>query len=296
VPHDLPVAEVLELKERRQHAALAPQHVGVEPHLEQRRALVACTRRAAGLVVDHADRAVRCDVQAVDDPAQLRSVLELRPDEDLTLVRLEPVRVLEREVGVQQVACAGEPRLPLLLGVEQVQVPGLLGVERLPRVRQHPDRGVSRPVARGQVEQVLEDRVHERPAGSSSAGRLGEPVDDAQTEQQRAAQEVVGTRRRQAGRRAPGGVGRDLGHDLAGQVGADIPDDVLDDVEAHPGVDHLVAHGGGARRRVGRGAGREVGRGAAGRIGERGRCHGSSLGVGSDTRVRHACRLLRTGT
>ena len=83
-----------------QHPAGAPDDVGVEPHLEQRRALVArraatgrsCSRRPA-------PQPFGCDVEPVDDAAQLRAVRRARVrTSELALARLEAVGVLEREV------------------------------------------------------------------------------------------------------------------------------------------------------------------------------------------------------
>ena len=56
-------------------------------------------RGAAGLVVDHPDLARRGDVEPVDEAAQQQLGVEQRLDVDLPLGRLEPRRVLEREVA-----------------------------------------------------------------------------------------------------------------------------------------------------------------------------------------------------
>ena len=204
------VPEVDELQHRRERPAEPAQDGGVEAHLEEGAALEARAGGAAGLVVDDPDRAVRCDVDAVDDAPQLELAVEVRRDAQLALGRFETVRILEREVGVQEGARLGEPRLALAVRYQLGTLGALLedgvprGFEECPRRlgRARPGRG---------VEEALEHRVHERPAHRGGTGRLGEPVDHTEAEQERALHVVVRAGRRQAGRPAARRVGALLG-------------------------------------------------------------------------------------
>ena len=103
VAQHLAAAEVEQLQQPRHLAAQPPQHQRVEPHLEHRLGLEALAGRPAGLVVDHPQGAGRRDVEPVDVAAQPQAGLEVVLDEELALGGLEPRRVLEREVGVEQV-------------------------------------------------------------------------------------------------------------------------------------------------------------------------------------------------
>ena len=200
VREDHAVAEVLQLQPLGQDPARAPDDVGVEPHLEERRALEPCTRRPAGLVVDHPHPAVRCDVDPVDDPAQLRTVLvQLGGHHQLALARFQTGRVLEREVRRQERLGARQP-----LG----QVRGSANSSPIDGSR---SRSISHWTGRsawaastvrsraGRSNRCSSTACTQRAAGGGRARRLGQPVDHAEPEQLRALQEVVRPRRRQTG-------------------------------------------------------------------------------------------------
>ena len=108
------VLEVEQLQLGGDHAAGAPEHQRVELHLEQRLALERLARHRAGLVVDDPQRAVRGDVQPVDEAAQQQPVGQRDLDQFLAAVRLDAGRVLQREVLLDQLPGREQPRLDRL--------------------------------------------------------------------------------------------------------------------------------------------------------------------------------------
>jgi hypothetical protein len=193
VAQHLPVAQVHQLEQPGHDAARAPQHQGVELHLEQRLALEGLARRAAGLVVDHPDLTRGRDVDPVDDAAQAQPAGQHHLDHLLARGRLEPPRVLQGEVALEQSACGGEPRLQLGVVGEQAGDLRLGLTQGLPRRADQAGRALQRPLGRRQVEQPLESGVHHRAAGGGRRGCLRQPVDGAEAVEQRAGHEVART-------------------------------------------------------------------------------------------------------
>ena len=177
VPQDLALGQVHELKQRRHPAAQAPDHQGVELHLEQRARLVSLARRPAGLVVDDPDLAAGRDVQPVDVAAQPQPGGQRGLHVALPRGRLEPARVFEREVRVQDRGGGLQPVGAGGLITEQRGQLGLGGGQPLPFRDQQGPRGLRGPLGRGQVEQPLQRGVHQRAARRGLRGRLGQPVD-----------------------------------------------------------------------------------------------------------------------
>ena len=198
VADDHAVTEVDQLEHGRHHTAGAPQGERVELQLEQRLALETDPGRPARLVVDHSDRAVGCDVDAVDEPAQEQLGLEQRLDVELALRGLEPPRVLEREVAVDRDAAADQPLVEWwhALGVEHLRRRRLGLDQRLPRRHDQVVGALRGALGGGQVEQVLEHLVHHRAAHCIDREGLGQLVDGAESVEQRAAHEVAGPARR----------------------------------------------------------------------------------------------------
>ncbi len=196
VAEHLAVAEVDQLEHPRQHATGAPDHQGVELHLEQRPCLERLVRRPAGLVVDDADLAGRGDVEPVDEAAQQQLGLQQALDVELSLGRLETGRILQGEVALQGLVARGEPGTDL--GPLRAEHLGHLGLdleELLPGGLEEPGGPVGSAVGGGQVEEVLEHLVHDRAAHGVGRGGFGQPVDGPEPVEQRTAHEVAGSAR-----------------------------------------------------------------------------------------------------
>ncbi len=191
VAHDLAVAEVDQLELARDLAVDAPEHQRVELHLEQRLGLEQLARRPAGLVVDDAHRAVGGDVETVDVPAQ-GEPLDLGLDVELAGRRLEPGGVLEVEPLLDEGLRGGEPALlgQQLVVVDHRRELGPLVDQGGPSWLEEGDGGLRGALGRGEVEEVLEHRVHQgAPRGGRGRWAL-ELVDGPEPEQQRALLEV----------------------------------------------------------------------------------------------------------
>ena len=110
VAQHLGVAEVDELQQVRDHAPGAPHDERVELHLEQRLGLEVLARRRAGLVVDDAHLAGGCQVDPVDVAVDGQPRVQGRDHVDLALGGLEALRVLQREVALEQVTALRRAR------------------------------------------------------------------------------------------------------------------------------------------------------------------------------------------
>ena len=200
VAHDLAVAEVDQLEQARDLAVDAPEHQGVELHLEQRLGLEQLAGGAAGLVVDDPHRAVGGDVEPVDVAAQ-GEALDLGLDVELAGGRLEPGGVLEVEPLLDEGLRRGEPALlgeQLVVVDHRLELGPLLDQRRPARLEQG-DRRRRGALGGREVEEVLEHRVDQRAArGGRGRGTL-ELVDRPEPEQQRALLEVRGAARGQGG-------------------------------------------------------------------------------------------------
>ena len=196
VPNDLPVPEVHELQQPRNLPARPPQHQRVELHLEQRPGLEVLRWRLAGLVVDDPDLPGRRDVEAVDVAAEPEPGLQFGLDVQLAVRGLEAAGILQPEITVHRGGRVADPGVPLGLAGEQRGQVRLGGRQPVPFRLQQRARRVQGPFGRRQVEQALQHRVHERPAGGGGARRLGQFVDDPEPVQQRAGHEIGGPGRR----------------------------------------------------------------------------------------------------
>jgi hypothetical protein len=197
VAQDRAVTEVHQLQQLRDLPRRTPQDVGVELHLEQRLALERLPRRFPGLVIDDSHVTGGRDVEPVDDAAQPQSAGEDDLDVLLPLRDEHPARVLEAEVALQELLGTGQPGRQVRL-VREHLADGWLGREqRLPLRPEQVPRGVRSALLRRQLEQALQHRVHDRAARGRRGGRLGQPVDRAEPEQQRAGHEVTSARRRE---------------------------------------------------------------------------------------------------
>ena len=210
VAQDLAVAEVHQLQQRRDDPGRPPQDQRVELHLEQRLALERLARRPPGLVVHHPHRAARGDVDPVDDPAQPQAAGQDHLDVLLTARGLEPPGVLQAEVAVQQGPGRRQPARDGRLVLEQRGEVGLLGQRAVPLRPQQRRRALHGPLRGRQVEQALQDGVHQRAAGGGRGRLLRQPVDRPEAVEQRAGHEVAGPRGRQ--RTEDGEVDVDGGH------------------------------------------------------------------------------------
>ena len=199
VAQHLAVAEVDQLQHRRHHAPGPPEHQGVELHLEQRLGLEHLARGPSGLVVHDPDRAVGGDVDPVHEAAQQQARVEQRLDVQLALGGLEPARVLQREVAVQDgpagrqpgrhVGDVRTPRPPAARTSRRARAPPRAAAPRPAPACRAPARGC--PLG-GQVEEVLEHLVDDGAAHGVGRGRLRQPVDGAEAVEQRAGHEVAG--------------------------------------------------------------------------------------------------------
>jgi hypothetical protein len=150
-------------------------------------------------------RPVGQEVEAVDDAAQRdvadgRFELELEPD------RLDRARVFHGHVVGGDLAALGEEPARLLateLEVREVGVHLVLG-DRLVDAAVEPGR---RALGGGMEEQQLERTVNERPLGGGRRGRIGQLLDAGEPERERAGQERLDARRRQARGHRPGRLG-----------------------------------------------------------------------------------------
>jgi hypothetical protein len=198
VAQHLAAAEVDQLQHPRDHASGAPHDQCVELHLEQGLGLERLAGCLAGLVVDHPDLPGRGDVEPVDEPAEQQLGLQQRLDVQLALGGLEPGGILEREVATERLLAGRQPRADLrALGAEHLGDRRLGLQDLLPGRHQQVGSPLGGPVGCGQVEEVLEDLVHDGAAHRIRRGRLREPVDRAIAEQQRTGHEVAGAARRQ---------------------------------------------------------------------------------------------------
>ncbi len=221
------------------HPAQAQQRQRVELHLEQRPRLGDGAGRAAGLVVDHADRGAvrpprstgrpgrRSRAAAAPTPARPRRAApgpRVRAGAGLRgrsrrraaarRSRASPRPADSRLVGRRPSSATGvgESGLvggPGLAAEQRGGEPGVVGAQLRPRRRDERPSSLRRALLGRQQEQPLQHRVHQRAAGLRRAGHLGQPVDRAEAVEQRALLEVVGARRRE--RRATRDVRRRLG-------------------------------------------------------------------------------------
>ena len=119
--------------------------------------------------------------------------VEQRLDVQLPLGRLEPGRVLEREVAAERLVAGRQPGADLgALLAEHLRDLRLGLQDLLPRRLHQVGRPVRGAVGGRQVEEVLEHLVHDGAADRVGGGRLGQPVDGAEAVQQRAGHEVAG--------------------------------------------------------------------------------------------------------
>ena len=218
----LAVGEVEQPQLGGHRAAQLQQHERVELHLEQRAGLGDRARRRAGLVVDDPDLPGGGDVEPVDVAAQQEPRRELGLHQQLPRRGLQPARILQPEVGVEQRPRRGQPFGEL--GVVRTREERLdqLGCVLLQPGPRRPDQrtgGRGMPIGGRQVVEPLQHRVHQRAAHLGAAGDLGQPVDGAEAVEQRALLEIGRAgrgergppRRRGLGRRRVG-CGRALRH------------------------------------------------------------------------------------
>src|SRR3954447_9311813 len=191
VPQHLAVAQEDQLEQGRDTAVQAPEHERVELHLEQRLGLEQRRRRAARLVVDDPHPPVGGDVQPVDVAAQLEAVVQRGLDVQLALGGLQAGGVLQVEPAGEELLGTGEPAgHRVLVAVEEAADLRLLGAHPLPLRSEHRPRRSERAFGGGQVEQPLQDGVHDGAAHGSRARGLRQPVDDPEPVQQRTLHEV----------------------------------------------------------------------------------------------------------
>ena len=180
------------------HATGAPQHQGIELHLEQRLGLERLARDAAGLVVHDPDVAGRRDVHPVDVAAQPQPVQHYL-DQFLAGGRFQPGRILQGEVVGDQPAGRVQPAGQLGLGGtgEQLGELGLVGQQLLPGRADRLLGPALGAVGGRQVEEPFQHRVHQGAAQRITARWLRQPIDAAEPVQQRAGLEVRRPGRRQ---------------------------------------------------------------------------------------------------
>ena len=144
-------------------------------------------------------RAVGRDVEPVDEPAQQQLAVEHRLDVQLALGRLEPARVLEGEVAVEDLAAARSARSRRRDPRRRTS----------PRARARPraappTAGTSMSAARSGVRSAAGRSKRSSstlcttvPRTASGDGCLGQPVDGAEAVHQRAGHEVARPARRE---------------------------------------------------------------------------------------------------
>ena len=190
----LGVLEIEQAQHARHDPAGPPEHQRVELQLEQRSRLECLPGRAPGLVVNHPEVAVRGDVEPVDVAADQQLVGDDRLDQALSLRRLQPPRVLHREVATEQGLCRRDELVQLAFAVGAVSGPVSISgpVARLPgegeggELRRQPrllldkpgplradqlSRALGRPVSGWQVEEALQDGLanYERSTGRQTS-------------------------------------------------------------------------------------------------------------------------------
>lgn len=171
----------------------------VEPHLELRLFPVACARRGARLVVDHADGPVWCDVQAVDDPPHSRTVGEFRLESQFPPRGFESLGILEREVHAKTSSRVVEEGGALSRVGNETGNFGRCGDEAFPlglKERASPCRV---PLIWRKIKKPLEHCVHQSPQRGGPLRSLGEFVDRTQAKEQGALGKVASARGREPG-------------------------------------------------------------------------------------------------
>jgi len=147
----LAIAQIDQLQQVGDPPRAAPEHQGVEFHLEQRLGLEDLTRRATGLVVDHPDGTRSVDVDPVDVPAEQQPRVEDVLDVQLALCGLQPGGILELEVRGEQRSALRQPldQIDRFLVMEHRRQPRLLCQHPFPLRPEQIERGLRRPVGRG---------------------------------------------------------------------------------------------------------------------------------------------------
>ena len=195
-------------------AAQTPQHQGVEAHLEQRLGLEARSWGTARLVIHDAHGSVGGDIETIHEAAQHQAVLGLGLDEELPFGRLQACGILHLEVGVDERLGLAQPRGHLVETLEQVHDSGVLIPMGFPPGRQDGMSRLPSALVRGQVVQALQDAVDKSALMRGQRTRIGDPVDCAQAEHERALHEVLGARWRQcrpASSSGAAGIGTRIG-------------------------------------------------------------------------------------
>jgi hypothetical protein len=205
----LAVAEVQQLQTARDSAGRPMHNECVEPQLEHRLLLPLLARGATGLVV-HDTQAAISFIHAVDVPAQQQVRIEGDLDELFAVGRLDPARILEDEVPVEQHSRVGEQLVRCRLGDRGRFVGRPVGIlderERCLRFvleqvaegqREDPAGLVDCALRSGQVVETVEHFVDEGSAERGKTWPLGQSVDRAEPVEQPATEEVPGPARRQ---------------------------------------------------------------------------------------------------
>src|SRR5262245_5671634 len=200
VSQDLAGPEVHQLQHPGPRPTNPPQPQCVELHLEQRLGLEADPWGHAGLVVHYPHRTVGGHVETVDITAQQQAIIEHGLHVELALGRLEPTRIFELEVPLEQFGGALEPgHLDGAVGIIGKEARQLrLGLAQLLPGRADQLGGARRDaIARGQVEQRIQDVVQQCAPCCDRAWPLRQPVDDPEPVEQRAGHEIARPRWRQ---------------------------------------------------------------------------------------------------
>ena len=170
----------------------------------------------AGLVVGDDELAVGVELEAVDDAAQ-RGAAHFGRQAELEADRVHGRRVFEAEVLADELLGVVEEGLRLLVVEAEPGEVGI-GAHLGERPIERGQRGFERATPRRLFEQQLERAVDERALRGPGRGRLGQAVDRAEPERERARLERLDLARRQA-------VGHREGHEAMVTVGWDIPGD-----------------------------------------------------------------------
>lgn len=199
VGQPLLVGEVEQLQHGGHDATRAPQDQRVELQLKKGLGLPTLAGCLARLVVDHAQRAVGCLIEPVNDAAKSQTAVQHVLDVFLAVRGLDPARVFEREIALHERFRGGKPLLFVgQLGATEQSRGIRVGVAQLLPRRQQ--RGIGcrgRPLPRREVEQTFENRMDEGSPHGLPTRRLGHLVNHSQPVSKRAALEVRGTRRGQ---------------------------------------------------------------------------------------------------
>ena len=194
VGQDSPVLEIDQLEAGRRLSAQAPQHQGVEAHLEQRLLHETRAGAAPGLVVDHSHGAVGCHVQTVHEASQEQAITSLGLDEELALGRFQALGVLQGEVGANESAGLLQPGLHLVGVLEQVHDLRVLLTVGCPLAGQELEGRLWEAFRGRKIVETLQHSVDHGALVRRQRTGLGKAVDRAQTEHERALHEVLGPR------------------------------------------------------------------------------------------------------